>query len=70
MFIFFLSHQPFNYSSPDVVLFFIPYLVFAWLIILTKLHYLMLVLVELCLFFFFFSPSRLQLLNFQDCFEF
>lgn len=35
-----------NYS-PDVVLLFIPYLVFAWLIILTKLHYLTLVLVEL-----------------------
>lgn len=65
MFIF-LSHQLFNCSSPDVVLLFIPYLVFAWLIILTKLHYLTLVLLELCLFFF---PS-LHLLNYQVCFEF
>lgn len=51
MFIF-SSHQPFNYSSPVVVLLFIPYLVFAWLIILTKLHYLTLVLLELSPFLF------------------
>lgn len=60
--LFFLSHQPFNYSSPDVFL-----LVFAWLIILTKLHYLTLVSVELRLFFFL---PRQFLLNYRDCFEF
>lgn len=53
MFIF-LSHQPFYYSSPDVFL-----LVFAWLAILTKLHYLTLVPVELRpLFCSGFFPDR------------
>ena len=65
VFNFFLSHWPFSHSSPELFLLFIPHLVFAWLIILTKSHYLTLVLVELCPFFF-----RLLLLKCQHCFEF
>jgi len=61
---FFLPPWPFSCSSPELLLLFIPHLVFAWLIVLPKSHYLTLVLVELRPFIF-----QLFLRKCRDCFE-